>query len=101
MISVLRSSARRGEDQRDSDEPGFYKRTRPERGGLHHRSITARGSRFNYCLPLDLVRVSARDARARWLLEAQASIQRRGDIDHVYALEELVPGWGSPESHSS
>jgi len=35
------------------------------------------------------------------LFEAKASIQRGCDIDHVYALEELMPRWGSAESHSS
>jgi len=34
------------------------------------------------------------------LLETQASIQRGCDIDHVDALEELMPWWGRAESHS-
>ena len=38
--------------------------------------------------------------RVELLLETQVSIQRRCDIDHVDALEELVPWWGCAKSHS-
>ncbi len=51
--------------------------------------------------PGNVSSVSAGDARGERLLETQASIQRRCDIDHVYALEELVPWWGRAKSHSS
>ena len=40
-------------------------------------------------------------APAELLLETQSSIEGGREIDHVYALEEFMPGWGSPESHSS
>jgi hypothetical protein len=35
------------------------------------------------------------------LLETQSSIEGGCDIDHVYALEEFMPGRRSPERHSS
>lgn len=35
------------------------------------------------------------------LLETQSSIEGGGDIYHVYALEECMPGRWSPERHSS
>jgi hypothetical protein len=35
------------------------------------------------------------------LLETQSSVEGGCDIDHVYALEEFMPGRGSPERHSS
>jgi len=35
------------------------------------------------------------------LLEPQLAVQRRGHIDHVYGLEELVPGRGSAKCHSA
>src|ERR1700693_2523501 len=44
---------------------------------------------------------ASRWRRAEGLLETQASIQRRRDIDHVDALEELVPRWGCAKSHSA
>src|SRR6185503_6316108 len=40
-------------------------------------------------------------APAELLLETQSSIEGGRDIDHVYALEEFMPGRGSPERHSS
>lgn len=44
--------------------------------------------------------VSDGDARAP-LLQTQTSIQRSGDIDHVYAFEEVVPGRRSAKRHSA
>jgi hypothetical protein len=40
-------------------------------------------------------------APSELLLETQRSIEGGRDVDHVYALEELMPGRGSPEGHSS
>jgi hypothetical protein len=38
---------------------------------------------------------------AELLLETQSSIERGCDVDHVYGLEEFMPGRGSTESHPS
>jgi hypothetical protein len=51
--------------------------------------------------PVNVSSVSAGDAQTERLLETQGSIQGRRDIDHVYALEELVPWWGRTKSHSA
>ena len=32
--------------------------------------------------------------------QTECAIQRGRDVNHVYALEELVPGWGSTKRHS-
>jgi hypothetical protein len=32
--------------------------------------------------------------------QTESAIQRGRDVNHVYALEELVPGWGSTKRHS-
>ena len=37
----------------------------------------------------------------RVLFETETSVQRRSDIDHVYALEEIVQGRRGPKGHSS
>jgi len=48
---------------------------------------------------LNFSELSRESARGK-LIEAQASIEGGRDIDHVYALEEVVPGRGSTKSHS-
>jgi len=53
-------------------------------------SITARRARFNRSGLLLLAG-----------LEAQAAIEGGGDVNHVDALEELVPGRGSAKCHSA
>ena len=52
----------------------------------HQWNITARSRGFNCGVPL---------------LETQLAVQRGGHIDHVYGLEELVPGRGSAKRHST
>jgi hypothetical protein len=48
---------------------------------------------------LNITGVSCGDAWRLPRLETEASVKRGGDIDHVYALQEVVPGRGSAESH--
>ena len=45
--------------------------------------------------------IAAGAARELPRLETQDPIQRGRDIDHVYALQEVVPGWGGTKRHSA
>ena len=79
-----------------------------------YRIITGRRSRFN-CVDYDFAPVVPNGERftvpvagkggncSRGLsrFQTESAIQRGRDVNHVYALEELVPGRGSTKRHSA
>src|SRR6267143_2456957 len=112
------SNKRRSNGQRGVDTPSTGNRRRARSRERSEKELWARWrgcrstSRSLHDQRAALVRATRwRSARRRGgtelggttelLLETQASIQRRCDIDHVDALEELVPWWGCAKSHSS
>jgi hypothetical protein len=79
-----------------------------------YRIITGRRSRFN-CVDYDLAplvpngipvrrghrrRRTGNYSRGLSRFQAESAIQGGRDVNHVYALEELVPGRGSAKRHS-